>query len=181
MRYSWSYRRLSLPALWRRGSGSRVPAPPGLHVIGALSARIRQQRRRRPQVLGETRPQGLELEENGEQAEGRQAGADYRHARTKDEHGERTLSTPSSPRDAKLFRDNHSQAVRIPMEFELPGDRALIHREGSKLIIEPVTRPTNIVELLAEWRNEAPLGPEEQFPAIEEPGPSPTLTTATRC
>lgn len=79
-----------------------------------------------------------------------------------------TLSRPSRPKEAKLFRNNRSQAVRIPVEFELPGDRVMIHREGSKLIIEPVTRPTNIVELLAEWRKEAPLGPEDQFPAIDD-------------
>jgi antitoxin VapB len=79
-----------------------------------------------------------------------------------------TLSRPSRPKEAKLFRNNRSQAVRIPVEFELPGDRVLIYREGSKLIIEPVTRPTNIVELLAEWRKEGPLGPEDQFPAIED-------------
>ena len=79
-----------------------------------------------------------------------------------------TLSTPSRPKEARLFRNNRSQAVRIPVEFELPGDRVLIHREGSKLIIEPVIRPTNIVELLAEWRKEAPLGPEDQLPVIED-------------
>ena len=79
-----------------------------------------------------------------------------------------TLSTPSRPKEAKLFRNNRSQAVRIPVEFEFPGDRVLIHREGSKLIIEPVTRPTNIVELLAEWRKEAPLGTEDHFPAIDD-------------
>ena len=79
-----------------------------------------------------------------------------------------SLSTPSKPREAKLFRNNRSQAVRIPVEFELPGDRVLIHREGSKLIIEPVSRPTNIVELLAEWRKESPLAPEDQFPTIED-------------
>ncbi len=78
------------------------------------------------------------------------------------------LLRPSRPKAAKLFRNNRSQAVRIPVEFELPGDHVLIHREGSKLIIEPVTRPTNIVELLAQWREEAPLGPEDQFPAIED-------------
>ncbi len=78
------------------------------------------------------------------------------------------LSRPSRPKEAKLFRNNRSQAVRIPVEFELPGDRVMIHREGSKLIIEPVTRPTNIVELLAEWRKEAPLGAEDQFPAIDD-------------
>lgn len=78
-----------------------------------------------------------------------------------------TLPTPSRPREAKLFR-RPSAAVRIPVEFELPGDRVLIHREGNKLIIEPVNRPTNIVELLAEWRKDAPLAPEDQFPAMDD-------------
>lgn len=72
------------------------------------------------------------------------------------------------PKEAKLFRNNRSQAVRIPVEFELPGDRVLIHREGEKLIIEPVARPTNIIELLAKWKGEPPLGPEDQFPDIED-------------
>ena len=80
-----------------------------------------------------------------------------------------TLPTPSRPKEAKLFRNNRSQAIRIPVEFELPGDRVMIHREGSRLIIEAVSRPTNIVELLAEWRKEAaPLAPEDQFPAIDD-------------
>ncbi|HUX18674.1 MAG TPA: antitoxin [Acidithiobacillus sp.] len=79
------------------------------------------------------------------------------------------VPVPSSrPKEAKLFRNNRSQAVRIPVEFELPGDRVLIHREGGKLIIEPVNRPTNIIELLAEWKKEEPLGPEDQFPEIED-------------
>ena len=78
------------------------------------------------------------------------------------------MAPRSRPREARLFRNNRSQAVRIPVEFELPGDRVLIRREGSKLIIEPVTRPTNIVELLAEWKREPPLGPEDQFPSIED-------------
>lgn len=75
---------------------------------------------------------------------------------------------PSRPKEAKLFRNNRSQAVRIPVEFELPGDRVLIHREGGRLIIEPVNRPANLVELLAEWKKEEPLGPEDQFPEIED-------------
>ena len=79
-----------------------------------------------------------------------------------------TLTPPSKPKEAKLFRNNRSQAVRIPVEFELPGDRVLIHRDGSKLIIEPVSRPTNIIELLAQWQQEAPLGPEDQFPAVDD-------------
>ena len=40
-------------------------------------------------------------------------------------------------RAAKLFRNNRSQAVRIPAEFEMPGTTVLIHKVGDKLIIEP--------------------------------------------
>jgi antitoxin VapB len=78
------------------------------------------------------------------------------------------LSTPAKPKEAKLFRNNRSQAVRIPVEFELPGERVLIHREGGRLIIEPVTRPTNIVELLTQWRLDAPFGQGDQFPDIDD-------------
>ena len=77
-------------------------------------------------------------------------------------------SPPSRPKEAKLFRNNRSQAVRIPVEFELPGDRVLIHREGNKLVLEPVLRPSNIVELLAQWRQEPLLGPEDQFPDVDD-------------
>lgn len=70
-----------------------------------------------------------------------------------------SLSPPSRPKEAKLFRNNRSQAVRIPVEFELPGDRVLIHREGNKLVLEPVSRPSNIVEL---------LGPQDQFPDVDD-------------
>lgn len=75
---------------------------------------------------------------------------------------------PSRPKEAKLFRNNRSQAVRIPVEFELPGDRVLIHREGDRLVIEPVTKPANIIELLAQWRQEPLLEPQDQFPDIED-------------
>ena len=70
----------------------------------------------------------------------------------------------SPPREAKLFRNNKAQAVRIPADFELPGDRVLIHRDGARLIIEPVTRK-NVLLVLAEL---PPLGPEDQFPEIDD-------------
>lgn len=69
------------------------------------------------------------------------------------------IRAPSNrPKEAKLFRNNRSQAVRIPVEFELPGDRVFIHREGDRLILEPVKTPANIIELLAAWRQEPPPG-----------------------
>ncbi|GES42375.1 antitoxin [Rhizobium dioscoreae] len=71
---------------------------------------------------------------------------------------------PSPPREAKLFRNNKSQAVRIPADFELPGDRVMIHREGDRLIIEPVRRKS-LLDVLASLE---PLGPEDQFPDIDD-------------
>lgn len=70
---------------------------------------------------------------------------------------------PTPAREAKLFRNNKSQAVRIPADFELPGDRVLIRRDGEKLILEPVRRK-NLLEILADLK---PLGPEELFPDID--------------
>ncbi|WP_025137894.1 AbrB/MazE/SpoVT family DNA-binding domain-containing protein [Achromobacter sp. DH1f] len=84
------------------------------------------------------------------------------------------ISKPASrPREAKLFRNNRSQAVRIPAEFELPGDRVLIRRDGARLILEPLSGPTNLVELLAQWRQEAPLGLDDQLPEIDDTPPRP--------
>lgn len=77
-------------------------------------------------------------------------------------------ASSSRSREVRLFRNNRSQALRIPVEFELPGDRALIRREGNRLIIEPTARPTTLVGLLAQWKTEEPLGPEDQFPEIAD-------------
>ena len=70
---------------------------------------------------------------------------------------------PTPPREAKLFRNNKSQAVRIPADFELPGDRVLIRRDGEKLILEPVRRK-NLLEILAGLK---PLGPDDVFPDVD--------------
>lgn len=67
-------------------------------------------------------------------------------------------------REAKLFRNNKSQAVRIPADFELPGDRVLITRDGDRLVIEPVRKPS-LLEVLASLK---PLQPEDQFPDVED-------------
>ena len=67
-------------------------------------------------------------------------------------------------REAKLFRNNKSQAVRIPTDFEMPGDRVMIHRDGDRLILEPVRRKS----LLAVLAEPEPLGPDDQFPEIDD-------------
>ena len=43
-------------------------------------------------------------------------------------------------RHVRLFRNGRNQAVRIPVEFELPGDEAVMHRDGDRLVIQPVRK-----------------------------------------
>ncbi len=43
-------------------------------------------------------------------------------------------------RHVSLFRNGRNQAIRIPREFELEGTEAIIHKEGDRLIIEPVRK-----------------------------------------
>jgi len=67
-----------------------------------------------------------------------------------------------SERHVRLFRNGRNQALRIPREFELEGDEAIIHKEGDILIIEPV-RKGKLLALLASLE---PL--TEAFPDIDE-------------
>jgi antitoxin VapB len=70
-------------------------------------------------------------------------------------------------RHVKLFRNGRNQAVRIPVELELPGDEAIMHRDGDRLVIEPV-RKRGLVALLQAMK---PL--EEDFPEIDDLIPAP--------
>lgn len=51
-------------------------------------------------------------------------------------------------RHVRLFRNGRNQALRIPREFELEGEEAIIHKEGDRLIVEPV-RKGKLLALLA--------------------------------
>ncbi len=71
------------------------------------------------------------------------------------------------PRRVRLFRNNRNQAIRIPVEFELPGSEAIISRDGGRLIIEPL-RKKGLSALLDSWE---PL--DEEFPEIDDPALAP--------
>ncbi len=68
----------------------------------------------------------------------------------------------SEQRHVRLFRNGRNQAVRIPVEFELPGEEAIMHREGDKLVIEPVRKRG----LLAFLKAMKPI--DEEFPDIPD-------------
>jgi antitoxin VapB len=52
--------------------------------------------------------------------------------------------------------------LRIPREFELEGDEAIIRKEGDRLIVEPV-RMGSLLTLLASLQ-----ALEEAFPDVDE-------------
>jgi antitoxin VapB len=70
-------------------------------------------------------------------------------------------------RRVRLFRSGRNQAVRIPVGYELPGDAAIMRRDGERLIIEPV-RKRGLIALLKTMR---PIG--EKLPEIDDPVPDP--------
>jgi antitoxin VapB len=73
----------------------------------------------------------------------------------------------SKQRHVRLFRNGRNQAVRIPVEFELPGNEAIMHRDGDRLVIEPV-RKRGLIALLKTMK---PL--QEEFPEIDDPVSTP--------
>jgi len=65
-------------------------------------------------------------------------------------------------RHVKLFKNGRNQAVRIPREFELPGEDAIIRKDGERLIIEPIP-PKSLLAILA-----ALPTLDEQFSPIQD-------------
>ncbi|MEP7005122.1 MAG: AbrB/MazE/SpoVT family DNA-binding domain-containing protein [Sphingomonas bacterium] len=70
-------------------------------------------------------------------------------------------------RHVKLFKNGRSQAVRIPRDFELPGEDAIMRKEDGRLIIEPAPA-SSLLGLLATL---SPI--DEDFPSITDAPPEP--------
>jgi antitoxin VapB len=70
-------------------------------------------------------------------------------------------------RRVRLFKNGRNQAVRIPRDLELPGQEALLYREGNRLVLEPLARPS-LSALLASWQ---PI--DTDWPDVQDPSPQP--------
>ena len=66
-------------------------------------------------------------------------------------------------RRVKLFRNGRNQALRIPREFELPGNEADLTKDGNRLILAPPAKRG----LLAALAEITPLE-EGDFPVIDD-------------
>jgi antitoxin VapB len=65
-------------------------------------------------------------------------------------------------RVVRLFRNGRNQALRIPRDLELPGSEAVLRKEGNRLIVEPVGRPS-LLEVLSRW---TPL--DDELPDLDD-------------
>ncbi len=67
-------------------------------------------------------------------------------------------------RRVRLFRHGRNQVLRIPREFELEGDEAIIRIEGKRLIVEPVENTNRLIQMLKRMKSI-----DEELPRIEDP------------
>jgi antitoxin VapB len=74
--------------------------------------------------------------------------------------------TSDPTRRVHLFRNGRNQAVRIPRDFELPGEEAILRREATtgRLILEPLPQ-RDLLALLASWE---PLAAADRLPEIAD-------------
>lgn len=102
---------------------------------------------RQYQTYGETQTRGIELELNGELAEGWQAGAGYAYSRSEDENGERTLRRLPS-HSLKLFTTYrlHGAWNKITVgggvnwQSAIHSDESINYRQGSVALVNLMTR-----------------------------------------
>ena len=47
----------------------------------------------------------------------------------------------------RFFRNGRNQAIRIPREFEVDAEEAIIRREDNRLVIEPIRKKGLLVTL----------------------------------
>ena len=64
-------------------------------------------------------------------------------------------------RRVRLFRNGRNQAIRIPRDWEIEGNEAIIRKEGKRLIVEPA-EPKGLLSVLAGLK---PLN--ETFPDVD--------------
>jgi len=69
--------------------------------------------------------------------------------------------------EVSLLQEKNHQALRIPLQFSLDTERVRLHREGERLVIEPIhTNPLTV--LLDRWQSLS-----DDFPHIEDVPPAP--------
>lgn len=70
-------------------------------------------------------------------------------------------------KQAKLFMNGQSQAVRLPKEFRLPGTKVHIKRLGNAIILLPIDNPwENLINSLSHFS--ADFMEDRNQPAVQD-------------
>ena len=75
-------------------------------------------------------------------------------------------------RHVRIFKNGRSRAVRIPKELDLFGDEVVMRLDGDRIILER-PKKQSLAGVIDWLRNQPPLGPEDDFPDINDPPPEP--------
>jgi len=75
------------------------------------------------------------------------------------------MASATQVRSVRIFRNGRSQAIRIPREFALTGDVAVISRDKNGRLILETSKQPSLSELLDSW---GPLGEEDAMPKIDD-------------
>jgi len=73
---------------------------------------------------------------------------------------------------AKLFQNGGSQAVRLPRSCRFPDDQSevLVHREGRRVILEPVDQwPAAFERCLGAWSDEIERPASKRVRDLKDP------------
>jgi len=76
-------------------------------------------------------------------------------------------------RHVRIFKNGRSRAVRIPKEFDIFGDELVMREEDGRLVLER-PKKRSLQETLEWLRAQPPLGPDDDFPLIDDPPPGTT-------
>lgn len=68
----------------------------------------------------------------------------------------------NSGRHVRFFRNGRNQAIRIPREFEMDAEEAIIRREDDRLVIEPI-RKSGLLATLSTL-----VALDEDFPDVDK-------------
>lgn len=71
-------------------------------------------------------------------------------------------------RQVRVFKNGRNRAVRIPVEFEFPGDEVIMRKDGDRIILEPVTK-SDRGNLVAWLRQQEPFEEDFDFDLQEPP------------
>jgi len=69
-------------------------------------------------------------------------------------------SRSSNPQHARVFWTGRSQAVRLPKEFRFTTAEVIIHRDGHRVILEPIEVPRDAKGWPTAWWSLAGIAPD---------------------